>query len=324
MQNKLASLAGRTTLTLVRVSSLYRLQLFAVAAVAYSAVACSASVSTESGDSAEEVGVTRGLVRIERSTSLEPDGARAYALARFAHVSSANPDRVLELLQLSNALPDVGQCLEADADEQPALAGVGRVELLEAGDVTIAAADQATLLAPRAFPTVKDLVSGVVYSTRDQAAEPLPAAASYRITSSGSPLLPPLDVTADAPLSPGAVRVAGMGLGEVDAIDLSRSVHIGWEPGEELDPDYSDLMVFELSDGVSTLLCGFDDLAGQGTVPQSVLQNSSFALDGVREASLALHRVRSVAFSSDGLDEGEVRFDFEVRTRLRVIRSGAE
>ncbi|MCA9627908.1 MAG: hypothetical protein KC766_09585 [Myxococcales bacterium] len=310
----------------MRASSLHQLRLLAVAAVAYSAAACSASVSTDSGEASEEVGVTRGLVRIERSTTLEPDGARAYALARFANVSSANADRVLELLQLTNPLPDVGQCYEADAESQPALSGLGRVELLEAGDVTIAAADQATLLAPRAFPTVKDLVSGVVYSTRDQATDPLPAAASYRITSSGSALLAPLDITAEAPLSPTDVLLDGLNLGEVGSLDLNRPVRIAWEPGDDLDPEYRDLMVFELSDGVSTVLCGFDDLTGQGTVPQAVLQNSTLALQDGRggEASVALHRVRSVGFTSEGIDEGEIRFDFEVRSRLRVLRTGAE
>ncbi|MEZ4375082.1 MAG: hypothetical protein R3B07_29995 [Polyangiaceae bacterium] len=309
----------------MRAWPLNQLQLLALAGVAYSAVACSASVSSDTGESNEEAGVTRGLVRIERSTTLEPDGARAYALARFANVSSANPDRVLELLQLTNALPDVGQCFEADADSQPALSGLGRVELLEAGDVTVAAADQATLLAPRAFPTVKDLVSGVVYSTRDQAADPLPAAASYHITSSGSALLPPLDITADAPLSPTGVRMTGLNLGEVDNLDLSHTVTVAWEPGDDPGPDYRDLVVFELSDGVSTLLCGFDDLTGRGSVPQSVLQNSALALDSSRsDASVALHRVRSVPFTSEGLDEGEIRFDFEVRSRVRVLRSAAE
>ncbi len=322
----LASGRDRTNLIDVRALSLHQLKLLALAAVAYSAAACSASVGSDTGESSEDVGVTRGLVRIERSTTLEPDGARAYALARFANVSSANPDRVLELLQLTDALPDVGQCYEADAESQPALSGLGRVELLEAGDVTIAAADRATLLAPRAFPTVKDLVSGVVYSTRDQAADPLPAAASYRVTSSGSALLPPLDITADAPLSPSGVRMDGLSLVEAGAVDLNRSVQVAWEPGDDLDPEYRDLIVFELTDGVSTLLCGFDDLAGHGTVPQSVLQNSTLALQDGRssDASVALHRVRSVGFTSDGLDEGEIRFDFEVRTRLRVIRASNE
>ncbi len=293
--------------------------------------ACSASVGADAGELSEEPGATRALIRVERTASLDrsstsPEAIRASALARFATVSGANPERVLGLLDLSEDLPEPGRCLEPTLDAQPSLATLGRVELLEAGDVSVAAANQTTLLAPRAFPTVKDLVSGVVYSTRDQAAEPLPEGALYRVWSSGSGLLPPLDVSADAPDSPSEVHIDGTPLAELASLELGASVGLTWSPQVQApqvqgNVSSDDLLLFELTDGVSSVLCSFEDRAGNGTVPQSALAGSGLSAGS---ATLSVHRVRVVEFTSDGIDQGELRFDFEVTSRVRVSNSSAE
>src|SRR5690606_13338158 len=259
-------------------------------------------------------------------SSANPDGIRASALARFATVSSANPERVLGLLDLSEDLPEPGRCLEPAIDAQPSLATLGRVELLEAGDVSVSAAgpngapDQTTLLAPRAFPTVKDLVSGVVYSTRDQAAEPLPEGALYRVWSSGSVLLAPIDVSADAPEGPADVLIDGTPLAALSSLELRAAVGVSWTPSSAAG-NANDLLLFELSDGVSSVLCSFEDRAGSGTVPQAALQGSGLSAGS---ATLSVHRVRVVDFTSEGIDQGELRFDFEVSSRVRVSYASAE
>lgn len=290
--------------------------------------ACSASVDADPSELSEEAGATRALIRVERTATVDgsglssanPEGLRASALARFATVSSASPERVLSLLDLSEDLPEPGRCFEPAVDTQPSLAALGRVELLEAGDVSVSAADQTTLLAPRAFPTVKDLVSGVVYSTRDQAAEPLPEGALYRVWSSGSLLLPPIDVSAEAPEGPADVLIGGTPLAELSSLELRAPASVSWTPSNP-PGNANDLLLFELSDGVSSVVCSFEDRAGSGTVPQAALQGSGLS---VGSATLSVHRVRVIDFTSDGIDQGELRFDFEVASRVRVSYGSAE
>lgn len=291
---------------------------------------CSTTVSgeTEGG----EPGTTRALIRIERIETLEPEGARALALAHFAQVNNATPQRALELLDLREVLPEVGSCL--DGRTEPTTAGgsltaagalaaaagepsavwtaSGQVELLEAGEVTISTPTQITSLAPRAFPTVRDLVSGVVYSTRDQAAEPLPSGMPYRVSASGSSVLAPFDVTAEAPEALAGVQLGDLSLGELSELSLGASLPLRWSPGQA-----GDWVVFELTDGLSRVVCSFDDRAGQGLVPGGAVEGSGLS-SGF--ATLSVHRVRVATFGDEATTLGEIRFDFELATKVLLTR----
>ncbi|MBX3182505.1 MAG: hypothetical protein KF915_07745 [Polyangiaceae bacterium] len=281
---------------------------------------CSTAVSGEPGG--DELGATRALIRIERIETLAPDGARAYALAHFAQVKGAAPRHTLELLDLGEALPEVGSCIDGRSGEAPdAWSTTGQVELLEAGEVTISTPTQVTSLAPRAFPTVRDLVSGVVYSSRDQAAEPLPSGTPYRVSASGSSVFAPIDVMAEAPEALSEVYVGGLSLSELSELPLAGSVPLRWAPSDSVRGQAGaagqagDWVVFELTDGLSRVVCSFDDRAGKGVVPSGVIESSG--LTG-GSATLSLHRVRVATFGDEASTLGEIRFDFEIAAPVQL------
>jgi hypothetical protein len=110
-------------------------------------------------------------VTVQRSVSVDGQSARADVLAGFVRVPADVESRPLyELLGLRSTMPPVGQCRvkSSGPDVTPSLSGVGRVELLEAGDVWIGAQGAEATLAPHAFPTVTDQISGVLYASRDR------------------------------------------------------------------------------------------------------------------------------------------------------------
>lgn len=286
-------------------------------------IACSASVSSEQAEQGDAPGITRSTIRIERSSSPAGESTRAYALARFARISDAQPTRTLELLGLKESYPELGSCYQADFAGDPALAGLGWVELLEAGEITINAAGQTTTLAPISFPSVKNLVSGVVYSSRSQAAEPLPEAEAYRISAAGSSSLSPFELQAEAPASLSELFVQDTPFAELSEVSLNQSLDLSWAPGSTADLEasgeayFADQVVLELSDGYSTLVCSFSDQAGSASIPAAQLKGFTASQDF---ATLSLHRIRTVKFSVEELNDSELHFDFEVETPVRLAR----
>jgi hypothetical protein len=180
------------------------------------------------------------------------------------------------------------------------------VEFLEAGDVTLNAGGSATVLAPRTFPTVTNLVSGVVYTTRDRSAEPLPAGERYALRTEGTLAIPPLSVSERAPAALDGITVGGVPLAEVSSIVTARPIDLTWNVGEA-----GDVVYVELSngDGAVSTVCAFRDETGSGTVPAG-------AHDTIGSGTLELHRTRSREFAGAAINRGELRFDFELVTRV--------
>jgi len=284
-----------------------------VAAIAGSlgVLACSGDPDPYTADA--DSGSTHALISVERSTpvgTLEP--AHATALAGFVRVPPiVDAKSVMSLVGLGLDLPAAGQCTRAARTPETStpLAPLGRVEFLEAGDVTLSAGGSATVLAPRAFPTVTDLVSGVVYTTRDRSAEPLPAGVLYALRTQGAIAVPPLAVGQRAPASLEGATIGGLPLGEVSSIATSRPIDLTWNVGEP-----GDLVYVELSgsDGLTNTVCAFRDEAGAGSIPAG-LHNA------VGTGTLELHRTRSREFASAGINHGELRFDFELVTQVTYV-----
>ena len=270
------------------------------------------SVDTD-GSVADAGGSTSALVAVERSTSADPNaGSRAGAFAGFVHVpSGADPTTVMTLVGLRRALPEPGSCSVDSTSYDPnvSLASMGRVELLDAGDIEVEALGAASTLEPRAFPTVTDFVSGVVYTTRDQSAEPLPAETSYTVRGSGSEGIGPFVSTHQAPKMVSGVTVGGIPLAELSSVALGAPIDITWDPDEA-----SDLIYVELvgADGAAATLCAFSD-NGIGTITPG-----HFEATGLGEISV--HRVRVMELRGEGLDHGELRFDFELTAAVHYTR----
>jgi hypothetical protein len=276
--------------------------------VLFGALACSANPEAYTADA--DSGSTHALISVERSTTVgELEAPRAAALAGFVRVPPiVDAKSVMNLVGLGLELPAAGQCARATRgpDGTTPLAPLGRVEFLEAGDVTLNAGGSATVLAPRAFPTVTDLVSGVVYTTRDRSAEPLPAGERYALRTEGTLAIPPLSVSERAPAALEGVTIGGLPLAEVSSIVATRPIDLTWNVGEAGDVVYVEL---SSGDGAASTVCTFRDEAGAGTVPP-------LSQDAVGAGTVELHRARSREFAGVGINRGELRFDFEIVTRV--------
>ncbi len=269
--------------------------------VALLSLGCSAELEQYTTDA--ETGTTHALVTVERSSQM--DGSeRAGALASFVQLpAEADARLVLENVGLRLALPPLGQC-RSGLGERPRYAG--RVELVEAGNVSLWADSQLTNLAPHAFPTVTDVVSGVVYASRDVSADPFPVDQDYTLKVSGD--LADFEVTRGAPSQLSAVAIGGVPLSDLDAVSVGQEIDLTWAVGSP-----SDIVWVELSgkSGTSTV-CAFRDDLGFGTVPAGAVAHTG-------SGRLSLHRLRVLEFTAPGVTLGELRFDFELQSAINFV-----
>jgi hypothetical protein len=269
-------------------------------------VGCTVEQSSYSSDA--DVGTTQALVSIERTVQARaPEEGRAEAFAGFLRVPpEADPSVVLKLTGLSRDLPAEGSCSGGrDRDTSIPLAPLTNVELVDVGNLAVEAGGLTTTLAPRAFPTVTDLVSGVVYTSRDRAADQLPPERSYRVTASGG-FLAPFTAQAEAPSELGFVTVNRAPIEELEELSTRSPVELTWTPGDARDIVYVDVS----SDGGQlAVLCAFRDDAGTASIPAGLLPRAG-------TGKLGVHRLRVERFQRDGLEQAELRFDFEIETAV--------
>lgn len=272
--------------------------------LALTALGLGCSVTPADYSSDADTGSTHGLITIQRSvTENSAEPPRASAFAGFVRTPpEVDANAVLHLAGFALDLPALGQCAEpthARGSSVP-LNPLGRVEFLDAGDVVLRTASTSALLATRAFPAVTDLIAGVVYTTRDRTADPLPAATPYTLSTSGG-VLRAVNVNASAPPLLSNISVGSTPLAELATVSVHSALALTWSRGLAGDLVYAEL---SSQDGSATLRCAFRDEAGTGIVPPG-------AFAGAGAGEISLHRIRSQAFASGDVDAGEVRFDFE-------------
>jgi len=283
---------------------------FVLVATLASVVGCSGQVvATADADATQ----TFALVGVELSSPAGegPDAVRAHASARFLRMpSSTDVDLASHLVGASLELPSIGECASVAPFEEERgfpLASFGPIDLVDVGSVTVEAGALLAPLSARAFPDVVDLVSGVVYTTRDTS-DAFPAPANYRFVIAGSSQLGPTVIETPAPSFPEDVHIAGQPL-DGDALFVEReALPITWSPGHPEGVVYVGLTSYEASRLVR-ILCTFAD-TGQATIP-------AHALPDAASTSIALHRVERLPVDADGFDGGEVRFDLAVTGTLR-------
>jgi hypothetical protein len=250
-----------------------------------------------------DTGSTHAFISVERSQAGEVE--RAGALAGFAQMpATVDSTAVLSLVGWALELPPLGQCAARSRERDPntPLSPIDHVEFLEAGEVKLETAGTGTTLAPHAFPTVTDLISGVVYTSRDRSSGALPAGTRYLVRTTGGHGLGPLSVASEAPSSLADVTVAGTSLGSLEALSASRRLEVTWKPGSAGDS----LVVEAAALGTTTgTWCAFRDEDGTGVVPAGTVSARG-------NGKLSVHRIRSQPFEAPGVNRGELRFDFEV------------
>jgi hypothetical protein len=280
------------------------------------------------------------------------DTPSATAMAQFVILpSDADVHDTLSAAGLHSQLPERMGCMDlAAAEVTSARESTGArgargsasalrytlrepLELLEAGEVSIRAGEMLTRLALNSFPP-SGSASGVIYTTPDQSADPLPPDENYAIAATGSGTIPPLSIAGRAPGSLGEITIGGLPLERVQQIVAGQALDITWAEGAAGDRVY-----IELADNEHSLACTFPDEDGSGTVP--AVLTAQLRENGPSAIRLSLHRVREAVqpeaalldttlldtTPDDGRSEtmGEglslettVRFDFETTAVLRV------
>jgi len=265
------------------------------------ALACSAQVDEDHATT--ETGSTRAVITVTRSAqAATPDDARADAFAGFVRTpASADAKSSLAVAGLGLDLPTAGECRKGARGETSATTpALTRLELLDAGEVTLAAGGSVTTLAPRAFPTITDSIAGVVYTTRDRAAAPLPAASTYTVATTGGSSLAALSGEVQAPALLKSVDLAGEPLASPEPLSAHKDLDVTWAAGSAGDHVY-----VELEAGGDSHLCTFLDEAGHGVIPGALVP-------GPGSATVTVHRVREALFTDQAVTRGSVRFDFEL------------
>lgn len=276
------------------------LALVGTSLLAIHAIACSVTTAEDAAEA--EAGSTHALVTVTRTASAtSPESVRADAFASFLRApADAEAGSVLRGAGLSVDLPAAGECRKTSLGQALPSGPLTRAELLDVGEVTLVAGGSVTTLAPRAFPTVTDSISGVVYTTRDRTAAPLPAGSSYTVATTGGSGLGPLSAEGQAPPALTDLRLAGVGFADAATLPAHHEIEIAWAAGSA-----SDRLYLEIDSDAGTSLCAFHDEAGHGVVP------AAFA-PPLGEAVVSVHRLRQTTFSEVGLSRGELRFDFEL------------
>lgn len=274
-----------------------------VAAVA----ACSGNAAPYTTDA--DRGSTHALVTVERRDEVGAEApSQNRAFATFVRTPpEADPAQAMRVAGLDFELPELGEC-RVHGREGSAVSPLQRVELLDAGDVTLETAEGRVELAPRPFPAVTSLLSGVIYTSRERVAA-LPAGEAYALSASGGALSAPLAVSAEAPSVLTGVTLGGVPLTNDAALNPNGAA-LEWAPGAPRDLVYVRLT---LADGTHRLTCAFRDDLGRGALPASAIPDGT-------SATLALHRLRSVRIVSpeSAIDAGELRFDFELSASVAV------
>jgi len=285
-----------------------------IAALSAAVMGCSGTVVTTSDASTS---TTQAMLSVDRTVVAgDPSGsARAHASAYFVRLQTgADPTLAARLVGATHVLPAVGQCeaVGVMCDQAMPLATLGPVDLVDVGEVAIEASTTRATLAARAFPDVADLVSGVVYTTRDLVADPLPDHGTYTFRIAGSNTVPAMTLQASAPGPASDLYVAGLPLRSEMLAVRRGDLAIRWEPAAGTDQVYVELASME--DGpLDRVRCTFAN-DGQAVIAASALPKAALQ-------SISIHLVRREGVLAPGLDGGWIRFDLATSGTLRFESS---
>jgi hypothetical protein len=282
-------------------------------------IGCSVTAQEESPE--DDGGATHVAVRIRHVT--DPSGTtRADALAGFIRApASANLGAVLAVSGLGPDVPARGECFSESAAITD-FESLSDAELLEVDSVRLETPSGTHELAPFAFPTVADLLRGVVYLSRDQNDATLPAGASYTILGEGIRTgEDALDfaATETSPPPPRAVTISGQPIAHSLTLTPSPVLDLRWEPGT----NPADLVVVTLESGEDFWACTFADTEGFGAVPLVMTDGTELGVTG-RAGVLGVHRIRiAKTEAASELPPISTAFDFAVEAEISFTESGA-
>jgi hypothetical protein len=290
-----------------------------------------------------DVAQTEGSASLEAVLSIDRiedaahgEASAASAMAQFVILpSDADVHDTLSAAGLRSQLPERNGCVDqAEAALRANRTGFALrepLELLEAGEVSIQVGEMLTRLALNSFPP-SGSASGVIYTTPDQSAAPLPADENYSIRATGAGNIPPISIAGRAPGVLADITVGGVPLERAPQLVAGQPLDLTWAEGS-----VGDRVVVELTDGETNLFCAFPDEDGSGSLPGSLTAQLRpepstgavrLSVRRIREAMQAqADAVQADTTQADPtLEDGRdglslattVRFDFEVTALLRA------
>lgn len=281
---------------------------------------CAATAEPE--ESGDQSSATHAIVRIQQTTDLA-GGSRGDALAGFVQVPSGTDlSQILQVAGLSLQVPKKGDCWKSPEPIPPAdLLATEHVELVEADSVELLTEGGSQHLAPYAFPTVADLLRGVVYLSRDRASQ-FPAGTSYAVVGRG------IEATGDAPLDMSGRYESPPFIDNLALNGKDAAPEMQVSPGEVLDLSWqrsgatSDLLVVSLESDATSWVCSFADSDEFGSVPLLTEDGISLGGEG-QKAHLSVHRIRTTRteIPENGLADAFVTFDFALETQVTFKRA---
>lgn len=287
------------------------------------ALSAGCSVAAEGEEIDQDSGSTHAVVKV-RHTLMQDGSARGDALTGFVRVPlGSDPQMIFQLAGLVQSLPPIGECrTDLASSDALDLSEVSSAELLEARSVDLLTPTGRHELAPFAFPTVADLLRGVVYTSRDRDASTLPPGANYSLDARGivmSPDMEELNLTSElfGPDLPSNVRVGAVALADVSILPSTGVLDLSWLATSTSE----DLILATLRTQNVSWNCTFADKEGFGSLPLVTDNGESLAEQG-GTVQLELHRIRSKSRSgSGGIAEVRVTFDFAVQAQLEFIQA---
>ena len=298
------------------------------------AVGCTAAVADEIEPSSSLGLATRGQVSVERMVSLsalaDATVTRTHVSARFMQLSGGIDQTLAErVVAPPRELPEMGSCTGRTApttEPLPPSATQGSIELLDVGEVLLRAGPSTMPLAARAFPDVGEVVSGVVYTSRDGTSE-LPVGVPYLIETTGSSLIASFSLRVDAPMEPVDLRVGAERLDSEqlvllrgEALDLEWSTASASASASANDAEADQIIVdvtIPANDSTqpspAALRCVFRDTGAARVLPEYLSWPEL-----PDEVELTVHRLRRVHVPLPDVEETIVEFDFAVSARVPV------
>ncbi len=230
--------------------------------------------------------------------------------ARFLRVVGVRDEALADLVGMPS-VPPIGRCVSRGAHGQEAPDAMrADVRLLDVGPLDVQVGERSMRLAPRRFPDLWNVVSGVHYG--GEAALPMD---TWRFTAAGAPggEVGAFDVSAQAPSPPASVFVGTTALpaprGQTITLPTRAPIALRWMPGA---PDDRIAVVFEGDGAVS---CGARDQGALGLDAATTERVRQVLRDG---GTVSVHRLRARPFTAQGLDAATLVFDLSVRARARV------
>ncbi len=301
--------------------------------LALPAVGCATQATSEVDETTSTI---EGVIHVERTAT--DDGATTSVSAKFMRILPSDSAAAERLVGTRVVLPAVGECAAVSALQPDVTTSKlkGSVELVDVGDLTLlvrggahAASDETNSvpisnvpinLAPRAFPDVGDMASGVFYTSPD-ATRDLPSPARFAIKGSGASLVEPFGIDVDGPAAPSNVRVNGRRFADSPKAESGHDITLEWDATPT---DANELVYVEIH-GDTSFRCAFHDV-GTASLPSEILPKSDALSKTDGLASLSLHRlreqdVRLQLAERQGEETTTVQFDLARTGRFAIVSS---